>query len=256
MNTIRGDLPPDIIAALKEHQHIVALTGAGISAESGVPTFRDAQTGLWSKYKPEDLATPQAFRKNPQLVWNWYRWRQSIIQKAEPNPGHTALATLENLSRNFTLITQNVDGLHRRAGSRNIIELHGNIFRYRCTQENKVFLHDRIHTSQELPQCPNCNALLRPDVVWFGEPLSADTLDLAFKASTSCDIFLTIGTSALVHPAASLPIIAKENDAIVIEINIQSTPITKLADIHLPISASKALPMILQQVWGEAPSRA
>lgn len=220
------------------------LTGAGISAESGVPTFREAQTGLWSRYDPQDLATPQAFRREPRLVWEWYAWRRELVARAMPNPGHTALAGLEQHFPEFTLITQNVDGLHQRAGSRRVIELHGSLHRSKCSQENRV-VEFWPETGEIPPRCPVCGGLLRPDVVWFGESLPSQALEEAWKAAGRCQVFLSIGTSGLVEPAASLPYIAQRSGAVIAEINLGTTPLTPQADFILQQPAGKALPELL-----------
>lgn len=213
------NIPPELVAALRRARHVAVLTGAGVSAESGIPTFRDAQTGLWARFNPEDLATPEAFARNPRLVWEWYAWRRQAVSAAAPNPGHLALARLEPLVPHFTLITQNVDGLHRRAGSSAPIELHGNIMRVRCAAEGAVY--EQWDEGEVLPPpCPACGAPLRPDVVWFGEQLPADALEQAWDAATSCDLFLSVGTSGLVEPAASLPRLAYARGATLAVINL------------------------------------
>jgi NAD-dependent deacetylase len=183
------------------------LTGAGISAESGIPTFRDAQSGLWARYRPEDLATPEAFERDPKLVWEWYAWRRERVKNVAPNPGHLALVELERRTGDFTLITQNVDNLHQRAGSRRIIELHGNITRVKCFERGHAVSEWGAGTP---PRCPQCDGRLRPDVVWFGENLPDGVFEQALAAAEACDVFLSIGTSALVYPAASLPMAALE----------------------------------------------
>lgn len=240
---------PDLIQTLRQARHIVVLTGAGISAESGVPTFRDAQTGLWARYSPEELATPQAFRRNPRLVWEWYAWRRELVSKAEPNPGHLALAELEAQRTpdacRFTLITQNVDGLHQRAGSRNVIELHGNLNRTKCFDEGLI-IASWPRTSEVPPPCPRCGGYLRPDVVWFGETLPPQALEAAMAAAQTCDVFLSIGTSALVHPAASLPYYALQTGAVVVEINPDTTPLTTSATYVLQGPAGQVLPHLLK----------
>lgn len=241
------NIPDSVLQKLAAARHIVALTGAGISAESGVPTFREAQTGLWAKYDPQELATPQAFQRNPRLVWEWYAWRRELVNQADPNPGHKALIALENLVPEFTLVTQNVDGLHQRAGSRDVICLHGNITETKCF----AYGHPVANwpESEELPpRCPECDSLLRPNVVWFGENLPADALETAVHAAQSCDVFLSIGTSALVHPAASLPLLAVENGAYLIEINPQSTPLSRWADVALTGAAGEILPLLVQRL--------
>lgn len=222
---------------------IAALTGAGISAESGVPTFRDAG-GLWENYRAEELATPEAFARDPKLVWRWYEWRRGIIRDAIPNDGHLALASLEELLAErggaFTLITQNVDGLHRRAGSRNVIELHGNIFRVRCTREGTR--EERAETFEALPPACSCGALLRPDVVWFGEMLPPGAIEDSAAAVAGADLLLVVGTSGVVHPAAGLVSMLRRGAAI--EVNPQETPITRLAQLSVHAPAAVALPRL------------
>ena len=177
---------------------VVVLTGAGVSAESGVPTFRDAQTGLWANFKPEELATPQAFLRNPKLVWDWYAARRAKLKSVQPNAGHFALAELERHVPDFMIVTQNVDGLHQRAGSRNVIELHGNITRVRCFDEGTV-IADWKDPGESPPRCPECHAYLRPDVVWFNEPLPESSFEAAEAKARACDVFLSIGTSSIVY---------------------------------------------------------
>ncbi len=222
---------------------IAALTGAGISAESGIPTFRDAG-GLWENYRAEELATPEAFARDPRLVWRWYEWRRSVIREAIPNDGHLALASLEEfLDANggaLALITQNVDGLHRRAGSRKVIELHGNIFRVRCTREGTA--EERIDAFPDLPPLCSCGAILRPDVVWFGEMLPPGAIEQAAAAVTGADLLLVVGTSGVVHPAAGLVSMLRRGTAI--EVNPQETPITRLASISIHVPAAVALPRL------------
>jgi len=205
------DLPSELIDRLRAAQRIVAFTGAGISAESGLSTFRDKQTGLWAKYRPEDLATPQAFQRNPRMVWEWYEWRRGVAAKAEPNPGHYALAQIEAAHPGFFLATQNVDGLHARAGNRNLVELHGNIRRTICFDHQHA-AESWAPVDEPPPRCAACGSLLRPDVVWFGEPLRGDALARAQQASAQCDLFLSIGTSTMVYPAAELPFIESKRD--------------------------------------------
>jgi len=200
---------------------------------------------MWSKYNPEELATPQAFRRNPKLVWEWYVWRRELIAQANPNPGHLALAKLEQYVPQFTLITQNVDGLHQRAGSRNIIELHGNINRAKCFAEGDI-MDSWPPTTDLPPRCPRCGGYLRPDVVWFGETLPPQALDAAFKAARQCDVFFSIGTSSLVQPAASLPLIALQNNIPTIEINPGQTPITTQVTYAMPGPAGEILPALVK----------
>ena len=204
-------------------------TGAGISAESGAPTFRGSDQSLWQEFKPEELATPEAFRKDPKKVWEWYDWRRQNYQHIQPNPGHFALAHLEKRFPQLRLFTQNVDGLHQRAGHQKVYELHGNIWNARCTAEGKVtpLPENPLHP---IPPVCECGSLLRPDIVWFGEAIPPDILELAFQTAARTEVFFSIGTSGTVQPAASLAWIAKENGAIVVEINPEHTPISEIAD--------------------------
>lgn len=247
-------IPPALITAILDAEQMVALTGAGISAESGIPTFREAQTGLWAKYDPQELATPQAFAEHPRTVLLWYQWRKSLIAQSEPNPGHLALASLEKMAlkrgQGFTLITQNVDHLHQQAGSQAIIELHGNIFRSKCAQCQQQPSSElpKVTTGSELPRCPSCGGLYRPDVVWFGENLPRDALQRAFEKSNNCDLFLSIGTSAKVQPAASLPIMAVQNGATLVEINPNPTPLTPTVNYAIQDNAGQILPLIEKEI--------
>jgi len=218
---------------------VVVLTGAGISAESGIPTFR-GEGGLWKNFKPEELATPQAFAKNPKLVWEWYDWRRQLIAKAKPNKAHMLLAEMEK-KMNITVITQNVDGLHQRAGSKKVIELHGNIWRVKCTACSAEYELYETPLPEIPPKCKYCGGLLRPAVVWFGEPLPEDVLSKAFELTKECDLFLVIGTSGLVYPAGYLPFLAKQHKAKVVEINPERTPISEIADISIREKASVGL---------------
>lgn len=245
-----ADLPPALIAALRRAQRVAVLTGAGISAESGVPTFRDAQTGMWANFKPEELATPAAFRRDPKMVWEWYAWRRQRVAEVQPNPGHLALVEMERHAPRLTLITQNVDGLHQRAGSRNVIELHGNLARAKCFEED-VVVAGWSDTGQAPPRCPRCGGMLRPDVVWFGEVLPEAALRAAIQASRECNVFLCIGTSAVVHPAAALPGEARAHGATVVEINPADTPVTDLADFVLRGPSGQLLPALVRAVWPE-----
>lgn len=236
-------VPGRLVDALLTAQHLVVLTGSGVSAESGIPTFREAQTGLWSRYDPHQLATPQAFAANPRIVWEWYEWRRDLIRDAQPNEGHLALASLERNVHRFTLITQNVDGLHQLAGSHNVLELHGNIRRTICSSERTI-INEWLEDNEALPRCPNCQAYLRPDVVWFGESLPSDVIGEAITASSACDMFLSVGTSAIVQPAASLAHIALEQGALVVEINAEQTPLSPHADFSLFGKAGELLPVL------------
>ncbi|HCB48412.1 MAG TPA: NAD-dependent protein deacylase [Chloroflexi bacterium] len=244
--TVSGEpgVPRELIKILSKASSIVVLTGSGISAESGVPTFREAQTGLWEKYDPMELATPQAFQNNPKLVWQWYSWRRQLVSQATPNPAHLALVEMQSLFPKFTLITQNVDGLHQRAGSDPVVELHGNILRTKCSIENTI-VDNWLGEGHEPPLCPKCGGLLRPDVVWFGESLPEAALAEAIHSTQNCDLFFSIGTSAIVQPAASLPIQALKFGAAVVEINIDQTPLTTQATFFIRGPAGMVLPVIL-----------
>jgi len=242
-------IPPALTQALRSARHIAVLTGAGVSAESGVPTFRDAQTGLWAKYDLEELATPQAFQRSPRLVWEWYAWRRELVAAARPNPGHYALVEMENRAPNFTLITQNVDQLHQQAGSRRVIELHGSLWRTKCSREGRV-VESWPETGDVPPRCPHCSDLLRPDVVWFGEALPERELMEAFAAAQQCDVFIAAGTSAIVQPAASLPLLAARSGAVLVEVNPQETPLTGEADYFLQGPSGSVLPALVQAAWG------
>ncbi len=225
---------------------VTVLTGAGVSAASGVPTFRGTG-GLWEGHRPEQLATPEAFAADPLTVWRFYNWRRGLLGKCVPNPAHTALSELEARCRNFTLITQNVDGLHHQAGSKKVIEIHGNIWTVRCTACSREF----DTTGQALdddPHCSSCGGRLRPGVVWFGESLPDHAMTAAYEAVTRCDVMLVSGTSALVQPAASFGAWAKQNEATLIEVNLEATPLTELADISLLDSASEVLPAIVKEM--------
>jgi NAD-dependent deacetylase len=231
---------------LASARKVVVLTGAGVSAESGVPTFR-GEDGLWKKFRPEELANFDAFMQNPKLVWEWYAFRKTIIASIEPNPGHYALADMEQIFPEFVLITQNVDGLHRRAGSRNILELHGNIMRNRCLKCETITESDELQFQEGIPYC-QCGGMLRPDVVWFGEMLPHRVLQAAFEAAETCDVFFSVGTSAVVHPAASLPLIARQNGAYIIEVNPEMTPVTDFADEFLQGASGEILPIVFEDI--------
>jgi len=240
-----------VVACVRAARSVVATTGAGISAESGVPTFRGSG-GLWRAFSASDLATPEAFARDPRLVWEWYRWRRDRIRVAQPNPGHFVLARFEMNLPHFQLVTQNVDGLHQRAGSRTLIELHGNIWRSRCAagcgRAIEVSGEGGAARSGELPgiglpTCA-CGALLRPDVVWFGEALEPGHIERAMDAARACDVLLVVGTSAVVYPAAALPRVAHAAGALVVEINVEDTPLTAEADVVLRGPAAEVLPAL------------
>jgi len=229
---------------IENARSIAVLTGAGISAESGIPTFR-GPGGLWNNHRPETLATPEAFARDPKLVWEWYDMRRQRVSSARPNPGHRALAALESSGMPFTLITQNVDGLHRAAGSRNLIELHGSLFRLRCLTCGREEENHTVPLSLLPPRC-GCGGMLRPGVVWFGEALPADAIRQAIRAAEQCDVFLVCGTSAVVYPAAALPERAIAAGARVIEINLEPTPFTDYAHISLRGKCGELLPQIIR----------
>ncbi len=237
-------IPADVVGRLAAARFVVVLTGAGVSAESGVATFRDSQTGLWAQFNPRELATPSAFERNPRLVWDWYAWRRQLVAAAQPNAGHVALAEWERIAPQFLLVTQNVDGLHQRAGSTKVVELHGNIARVKCSREGTVVAR-WDDTGDEIPRCTNCGALLRPDVVWFEEMLPAAALAQADAAASSCDALLVVGTSAEVYPAAALPGRAQRNGAFVVEINPQPTALSASVDAALRGPAGAILPALV-----------
>ena len=233
--------------ALRKARHVCVLTGAGISAESGIPTFRDALTGLWEKFRPEDLATPEAFERDPKFVWDWYEYRRELIRQAEPNPGHHALVELARRVPRFTLVTQNVDGLHQRAGSAGVLEYHGNILRDRCTVERVVAARSR-DSARGLPRCESCGGLLRPDVVWFGEAIPPGPMIAAAEAAETCDVFLSIGTSSLVYPAAGLAESALRSGATVIEVNPSRTDLSRAAHVVLGGPSGVLLPRLIREL--------
>ena len=237
-------VPRELVAALEAARYVAVLTGAGVSAESGIATFRDAHTGLWARFDPRELATPSAFARNPKRVWDWYAWRRELVATAQPNAGHRALAALERRVPRFLLITQNVDGLHQRAGSLKVVELHGNIVRVKCSREGTVV--ERWDASGDaVPRCSTCGALLRPDVVWFEEMLPADALEQAEAAARECDLLLVAGTSAEVYPAAALPTYARQSGATVVEINTAPTELSVLADYVIRGPSGVVLPALL-----------
>jgi NAD-dependent deacetylase len=229
---------------LAEARNIAVLTGAGVSAESGVPTFR-GPGGLWRQYRPEDLATPEAFARDPKLCWEWYDWRRGLIVAVHPNPGHDALAELERRAASFTLITQNVDGLHQRAGSRNVLEIHGSIWLLRCMQCKREF--QDLAPSLEIPPHCTCGGLARPGVVWFGENLNPRIWAAAEQAVILCDVLLVVGTSAVVYPAASLVPLARSAGAKIIEVNLEATPLSRSVDYSFTSPSGEVLPQLLER---------
>jgi len=229
---------------IRHGESVFVLTGAGVSAESGIPTFR-GRDGLWKNYSATDLATPEAFQRNPALVWEWYHWRQSFISRAQPNAAHQAIVELERRSKKFLLLTQNVDNLHRRAGSQNVLELHGNIFRTRCTRCGNIAEHQTFSENDRLPLC-KCGGVLRPDVVWFGEGIPQDIWHASIEFVTTADVALICGTSAVVWPAAAIPEIAQRGGAKTIEVNLEPTSVTNLVDLSLLGEAGVILPRIVE----------
>jgi NAD-dependent deacetylase len=229
-------------------RRLVVLTGAGVSKESGIPTFRDAQDGLWARYDPMQLATREGFVRDPGLVWRWYDYRFDIVTAAQPNPGHRAIADMERLVSQVVVITQNIDGLHQAAGSTDVVELHGSIRRYKCLDggHSGFTRADFAGQIEVPPRCPRCGDLLRPDVVWFGEMLPEAALARAYAESQRCDAMLVVGTSGEVQPAASLPFIAARAGAVVVDVNPVRDQIARTADIYIPGSGGEALPQLVK----------
>lgn len=235
---------------LANARRVVVLSGAGMSKESGIPTFRDAQTGLWAQYDPQRLATMQGFRANPRLVWEWYQFRLGLVEQAQPHAGYQAVAALERLAP-VVVITQNVDGLHSLAGSSDVLELHGNIRRFKCMRGHRGLTMDDLKDQQATPPTcprPGCNALVRPDVVWFGEQLEPAILQRAYLESEQCDVMLIVGSSGVVHPAAGLPTHAWSRRARLVEINPVPSELSELAHILLARPAGEVLPALLAAV--------
>lgn len=217
------------MANLESLTPIVALTGAGVSAESGVPTFR-GDGGIWESYRVEDLATPDAFERDPELVWRFYAWRRQLVHDCQPNAAHLLLAEIEDQVEDFILVTQNIDGLHQEAGSQAVIELHGSLWQLKCTRCGERWQDRKVPLEEALPKCPECGGLARPDVVWFKESLKKRVLRKAYEVVTKANTLLVIGTSAVVEPAASMPRLAKHEGAQVIEFNLEETPVTSIAN--------------------------
>jgi NAD-dependent deacetylase len=250
------DIPEELIKKLRSAERVVVFTGAGVSAESGIPTFRDALTGLWENFDAEDLATPQAFKRDPALVWGWYEWRRMKVLRAQPNAAHLAIATLTKLVPRLTLITQNVDDLHERAGNLDVIHLHGRInkpFCFACKRsyEYPAGIPDEPEGGRQIaPTRCKCGGRIRPGVVWFGESLPDIAWDAANNAAYRCDAFLCIGTSSLVQPAARLPNLAVQRGALVIQVNPNPTSLDAQASLNLEGAAGEVLPWLLDKVWG------
>jgi len=235
------NLPSDLLRRIRTAKSASVLTGAGVSAESGIPTFRGAG-GIWGKYDFTKLATPQGFKEDPRLVWEWYQLRQREIKKAKPNAAHITIVDMEDHFPRFSVLTQNIDGMHRRAGSRNVVELHGSIWRMRCARDGLTIQNDDPVT--EIPPMCQCGSILRPDVVWFGEQLSPDVVDEASRVANESEVMFVVGTSAVVYPAAALPAITKNSGGLVIEVNLEPTDITSYADASLLGPAGEMLPAL------------
>lgn len=239
------DFSQDFLSELEKAKKIVFFTGAGISAESGIPTFR-GKDGIWNKLKPEELANFNAFMKNPDMVWEWYQYRRKIISETKPNQGHYTIAEFESFYQ-VTVVTQNVDNLHRRAGSKNIYELHGNIEKNYCVNCKKRYDYEVFNFEKTAPKC-DCGGLIRPDVVWFGEFLPQDQFSASEKAAENCDIIFVVGTSAVVYPAAYIPLTAKEKNKCIVEVNIEETDLSRFADYSFCGQSGEILPQILLEV--------
>jgi NAD-dependent deacetylase len=231
---------------LSSANKIVFFTGAGISTESGIPTFR-GKDGIWNKMKPEELANFNAFLRNPQLVWDWYQYRKKIVHQASPNAAHLAISELQNYFEEVTVVTQNVDNFHRRAGSKTVYELHGNIEKNYCIECKKRYDDENLVIEEKVPRC-ECGGLIRPDIVWFGEFLPEEALSLSELAAETCDVLFIVGTSAVVFPAANIPYLAKRNGKFLVEVNIEKTELSNIADLSLIGKAGEILPQILQLV--------
>ena len=245
-------LEQSLLEKLLKARHVMVLTGAGMSAESGIPTFRDAQTGMWAQYRPEDLATPQAFEQHPARVWNWYEDRRKMVRDAEPHAGHLALVRMAAILGSVRIVTQNVDGLHQLAGSKRVVELHGNINRSKCSVSHRPISREWLQDSDEQPPpSPYVkHGKARPDVVWFGEVLPQEALDEAMAAASHCDFCFSVGTTSLVQPAAGLPLLALQNGAALVEINPVGTPLSMHASQCIRGPASGALSSIADQLTG------
>jgi len=238
---------PRLDELLRTAESVCVLTGAGVSAESGVATFRGPD-GLWAKLKPEELANFDAFLRNPELVWEWYAYRKKVIHEVSPNAAHIALAEMESIVRDFTLVTQNIDNLHLRAGSKRVLELHGNIERSYCTACGRFDNTVTVTEDRRVPRCSQCGGLMRPDVVWFGEMLPQEEFDQAEEAAGRCELFLSIGTSAVVYPAAGIPLRARSSGAYVVEVNTEHTDISPRVNESLVGPAATIVPALLARM--------
>ncbi len=244
------NIPSEVIQAVHNARHLVVFTGAGVSAESGVHTFRDALTGLWARFDPMQLATPQAFLRDPALVWGWYEWRRQLLLGVQPNPAHEAIAQLQQRLPRVTLITQNVDDLHERAGSTGVLHLHGSIFEPRCFDCARPYTFTGVpamaaEQALEPPACNDCGGKIRPGVVWFGEALPEDALAAAFAAAEDCDCLLSVGTSGVVQPAALIPATASRAGASVIHVNPEAVEVRHANEYSLRGPAGQVLPLLL-----------
>ena len=241
----RIEISETVLKRIRNAKRASVLTGAGISADSGIPTFRGAG-GIWEKYDYRKLATQEGFRSDPQLVWEWYQLRQVEMKKASPNPAHETIAEMERYFQEFSVLTQNIDGMHERAGSRKIVELHGNIWRMRCPRDGTMI--QLTEPVAEIPPLCHCGSIMRPDVVWFGEPLPAEAVESASKAASESDVMFVVGTSAVVYPAAALPILTKNSGGLVVEINIEETDVSSYADASFFGRAGQVLPALWKRI--------
>lgn len=239
--------PQDLINTLLKANSIVFFTGAGMSAESGISTFR-GKDGIWNKLKPEELASFDAFMKNPDMVWEWYQYRRKIVKETGPNNGHIAIKEFQDLFSDVSVVTQNVDNLHNRVGSKTVYELHGNIERNYCVDCETFYNSPEVTFSERVPKCEKCGGLIRPDIVWFGEMLPQDVFANSEKAASQCDVCFIVGTSAVVYPAAYIPITARENGAYLVEVNIEESNISNQVDCFLKGKAGEVLPELLMEI--------
>lgn len=254
------DFPPPLIERLRTVRRIVVFTGAGVSAESGIPTYRDKLTGLWERFDPEDLDTRRAFKADPELVWGWYEWRRRNVMQSEPNAAHRAIAAMANHVPELTVVTQNIDDLHERAGSVAPVHLHGTLFQPRCIgcarphalppgmpDEVEQVVGYRLAP----PRCGHCGGRIRPGVVWFGERLPRDVWRRADMAVRRCEVILCIGTSSVVYPAAELPLVAARRGAVLVQINPESTGLERVAQFNLAGQAGEVMPALFEAVWAQ-----
>ncbi len=239
------EIAQPLLTRLRDAKRVTVLSGAGVSAESGIPTFRGAG-GVWEKYDFQKLATPWGFKEDPELVWEWYQLRQEEIEKAVPNPAHIVIASMAKYYPAFRVLTQNIDGMHQRAGSEDVVELHGNIWRMRCERDGTVITLDS--PVREIPPLCQCGSIMRPDVVWFGEPLGAEIVAEASQAAGESDLMFVVGTSAIVYPAAALPVIVKNSGGTVLEINLEETDVSRYADASFFGYAGRLLPAIWRRI--------